>query len=396
MHVVRPIGYPSVFNTPRHSRHKVTTRWWIPAHKLWQPLEVALLIPTHGADLIAAFNRIPLGKKPFVISFESHLPRLFNYEKTAAFRYFSERLQDDCCRRIIPISQFSRRIFLQQHDASPHSRGLKERLSEVIYPSVEVPTEIHTVNRTDEQLNVLFVGAHFSRKGGPALLLAAKRLNDMRRPVQFHVVSDLIVGGENGVWTDPPEAAFFDEYRPLLFLPNVQMHGKMPNTALLRLMQLCDVSVLPTLCDTFGYSVLESLAAGVPVIATNVSALPELIEPERTGFLLDLDTDEMGEWRHLFKFDQSGQSYRNIYRRTMEDIADQLVNAINQLLEHPQRLSEMKTIAHQTAVQRFDSYKHSSLLDALYDSSPDRNSAESQGILIMKYNCSNHREFGNC
>ncbi len=327
------------------------------------------MMPTNGADLIATFNRIPLGTKPFVISFESHLPRLFNYEKTAAFRYFSSKLQDDRCRKIIPISHFSRRIFLRQHDASPHRRELEERLSEVIYPAVEVPIEIDTVNRTDEQLNVFFVGAHFSRKGGPALLLTAKRLNDMRLPVQFHVVSDLIVGGQNGVWTDPPEAAFFDEYRQLLSLPNVKLHGKMPNNELLQLLQICDVSVLPTLCDTFGYSVLESLAAGVPVIATKVSALPELIEPGKTGLLLDLETDEMGEWRHLFKFDQSSDAYRNIYRRTMEDIADQLVDALTLLLERPQHLSTMKTISHQTAGRRFNAYKQSSVLDTLYENS---------------------------
>ncbi len=323
-------------------------------------------MPAHGADLIATFNRIPLGRKPFVISFESHLPRLFNYEKTAAFRYFSERLQDDRCRKIIPISHFSRRVFLQQHEASAYRRELEERLSDVIYPSVEVPAEIHQDNRTQGQLSVFFVGAHFSRKGGPALLLAAKRLHDMKWPVQFHIVSELIVGGENGVWTDPPEAAFFDEYRPLLSLPNVQLHGKMPNDELLALLQICDVSVLPTLCDTFGYSVLESLAAGVPVIATKVSALPELLEQGKTGVLLHLDTDEMGEWRHLFKFDQSGQTYRKIYRQTMEDIADQLVDAITNMLEQPQQLSEMKTNARQTAAERFDSYKQSSVLDSLY------------------------------
>jgi len=90
--VVRPSGYPARFNTPRpeRSRHSISTRKWLPLHKVWQPLEVALIMSSRGSDLIASFNRIPLGDTPFVISFESHLPRLFTYERSAAFRYFTK------------------------------------------------------------------------------------------------------------------------------------------------------------------------------------------------------------------------------------------------------------------------------------------------------------------
>jgi glycosyltransferase involved in cell wall biosynthesis len=41
-----------------------------------------------------------------------------------------------------------------------------------------------------------------------------------------------------------------------------------------RLYNLCDVTVLPSTGEGFGLPIIESLAAGVPVVATDYSACP--------------------------------------------------------------------------------------------------------------------------
>jgi len=51
-----------------------------------------------------------------------------------------------------------------------------------------------------------------------------------------------------------------------------------------------DVSVLPSQSESLSNSILESMAAGVPVVATNVGGNPELITGER-GFLVEPDSD---------------------------------------------------------------------------------------------------------
>ena len=51
-----------------------------------------------------------------------------------------------------------------------------------------------------------------------------------------------------------------------------------------------DVSVLPSQSESLSNSILESMAAGVPVVATNVGGNPELITSER-GFLVEPDSD---------------------------------------------------------------------------------------------------------
>jgi glycosyltransferase involved in cell wall biosynthesis len=48
-----------------------------------------------------------------------------------------------------------------------------------------------------------------------------------------------------------------------------------------------DVLIHPTLMDAFPTSLLEAAAACVPVVATDVGGIPEIIEDGRTGFLID-------------------------------------------------------------------------------------------------------------
>jgi len=51
---------------------------------------------------------------------------------------------------------------------------------------------------------------------------------------------------------------------------------------------------LPTYDDTYGFSVLESQAAGTPVISTNVDALPEINDDE-VGWVIPLLKDRYGQ-----------------------------------------------------------------------------------------------------
>jgi len=47
-----------------------------------------------------------------------------------------------------------------------------------------------------------------------------------------------------------------------------------------------DVFALPSLEEGFGIAALEAMAAGLPIVATSVGGIPELIEDGRTGWLV--------------------------------------------------------------------------------------------------------------
>ena len=54
---------------------------------------------------------------------------------------------------------------------------------------------------------------------------------------------------------------------------------------MLPLLSIADVFLLPSAQESFGLAALEAMACEVPVVASNVGGLPEVIDHGRNGFL---------------------------------------------------------------------------------------------------------------
>ena len=62
------------------------------------------------------------------------------------------------------------------------------------------------------------------------------------------------------------------------------------------LLRSSDVFVLPSLAEGFSLSIIEALAAGLPVVATRVGGAAEIIDEGRNGFLVPpADAPALGE-----------------------------------------------------------------------------------------------------
>ena len=55
------------------------------------------------------------------------------------------------------------------------------------------------------------------------------------------------------------------------------------------ILSIADVFLMPSGSETFGLAALEAMACNVPVVASDVGGLPELIVDGETGFLCPLD-----------------------------------------------------------------------------------------------------------
>lgn len=368
LRVIAPVGYPWTFNGPRTSRHEIRRERFVPFNWInyriegitaFNPLETA------KADLIHAFNRIPLGTKPFVIGFESHLPRAFGIEKTFYFRSLRRALASDRCRAIMAISDYARNLFRLQHADSPEWPALEAKLA-VRYPNLPMPSlpeEARTAFGAGP-VKLLFVGAHFARKGGCVALRMAQLALERGIDLAVTVVSSLEMGG--GIWTDPGRPAYYDKWRALLQLPNVHHRQALPNAEVLALMRAADFSILATFGDTFGFSALEAMANGCPVIATRQAALPEFIADGQSGILLDLECNTQGDWAFSKAKQREGKSFEDLFDTEVERMAQTALARIGHYLDDPQAYAALRTMARDTAVTRFGAEQAAREWDDLY------------------------------
>jgi glycosyltransferase involved in cell wall biosynthesis len=74
-----------------------------------------------------------------------------------------------------------------------------------------------------------------------------------------------------------------------LKLKNMISLGRLNNKQLLEKYNKCDMILLPSRLEGFGYSMVEAMACGKPVIVTNCSALSEIVKNKENGYLCEIN-----------------------------------------------------------------------------------------------------------
>ncbi len=129
--------------------------------------------------------------------------------------------------------------------------------------------------KEDEKM-VVFVGTLRPIKGLKYLIKAMNIITRQDTGVKLMLVGD----GE--------ERQDLQELVNELDLGNqVIFGGRVPNEKVSEYMVASDIFVLPSLSEGFPNVVLEAMAAGLPVVASKVGGLPEIIKDGKNGFLVE-------------------------------------------------------------------------------------------------------------
>lgn len=130
---------------------------------------------------------------------------------------------------------------------------------------------------------------------GPDLAIAIARAAGRR----------LLIAGNHAA--DGPQRDFFEQkIRPWFGRDGIEWVGEVGDAAKARVLGSAAAMIVPIQWDEpFGIVFAESLACGTPVITCARGALPEIVEPGRTGFFIQSVDDGVAAVKNLVRLDRA-------------------------------------------------------------------------------------------
>lgn len=258
-------------------------------------------------DCIHLFNAVNYSRKPWVLTFETLVPRfrtVLTDRETNPTKVIEDKHVRDAlvamsrpnCLALLPISDSAAQIQKKFLSLFPeYESSLLEKMR-VLHPPQQLmtgnPEALEYPCESSPTINFMMVGHHFFRKGGREVLdVLAQARAELGADLRLCIVSKI---SDDGYATDIGGAAYQQVHD---FISSnsewIEHYPSLPPEDVLRKMRACDVGLLPSYAETYGYSVLEFQSVGRPVITTNVRAFPE-INNDDCGWIIPVRKKEVG------------------------------------------------------------------------------------------------------
>jgi len=180
------------------------------------------------------------------------------------------------CKKILPWSNGIKRLILN------HIPEIENKM-EVVYPAI--PFKKEKINKELNKNSILFSSRYFYTKGG---LIALEVMNEINNKF----------GWEGVVVSNVPE-------KLKRVYPNLRFYNLLPQKELFKIMQNSQIYLYPSTSDTFGFSLLEAMSFGIPVITLKTIWTPsidEIITHNKTGLIENLN--RVPSQREIGKFEK--------------------------------------------------------------------------------------------
>lgn len=260
---IKPIFYSKVNEEGAESRQKTIYSYLYPLNPFLITIKDAKKNVDIAADLIYTFGTFLKNTNiPYVINVDN--PVCFTYYSAIALynpfvKYqINKYLKNEKLLKLFPISMAAKKGL-----ENAYGDEIAEKI-DVIYPPLP---EIKFSKETDCP-RFIFISYNFYIKGGREILNALKRVRGKYRFTMFSNIPD--------------------GFLQLAKKMGVNIYKNIPRKILLNdIIPYHDVVVHPSYMDSFGMAPFECINAGLAGIGTDMYAIPEFIEHENNGFIIE-------------------------------------------------------------------------------------------------------------
>ena len=215
-------------------------------------------------------------KVPVVISTKHNTDE---FRKKGGLWVFIDRVSMKRCSKLIAVSNAIKDFFIK-YEKAPENNWV------VIYNGVDLNRFNESISRMPDKPEILTkleldpglptvgtISRLTKQKGQIYLIKSVEQLS------KLGVRLNLIIAG------DGPDYKFLSDYISEHGLGrNIKLLGFVPDIT--HILKAIDIFVYPSLWEGFGVAIIEAQAAGIPVIASGVDGIEEIITHEKNGFLV--------------------------------------------------------------------------------------------------------------
>lgn len=270
-----------------------------------KPHSIYVPVPKNAQLIHATSGVIPTNKFPWVIDLE-HVHSFVGFQPGRDLKNVKREIENylfsEYCRKILPWSNACKKSILNGLD-----KKLDDKI-EVIHPTI---TAFKVKKKKHDGVNILFVGNNFYEKGARELLHAYNNLKN-KFDVNLTVISE-----------HPSE--FEKKYPEVKFV-----RSPIPRKSVYEHYSNSDIFTLPSYHDTYGLVYVEAMNFELPIVATNVFAIPEIVG--NAGVLLQTPISYYNQ-KNLFAWKSWKIFGDHIKSHEFPNFVNTLTNSLSELIE---------------------------------------------------------------
>jgi glycosyltransferase involved in cell wall biosynthesis len=126
----------------------------------------------------------------------------------------------------------------------------------------------------------------------------------------------------------------------------------------------CDVLLFPSYDESLGWAIIEAGLLGTPTIATNVFAIPELVNHNLTGYVVDINLGKDNRWQGIWS---SGKQLIAELETANEIIREGIEKSVSILLNNPALITDWGRAAKNHVTQLYDPKCAADQLNHIYE-----------------------------
>lgn len=253
---------------------------------LWFHPGIPLVVRMHGAHTAYAF---------------------YEHRPISRFLSFTEKKNLLMADRLVGVSKFISNLTLEVF-------GLQNRNYQVIYNGIDT-TIFHPLEITREEREILFAGTVARRKGIYEFFAALPKVYENFPDLTVKVVGRL-------PYQDQKKEELLLSLRSLVpekHYKDIQFTDARPYSEMPLWYNRATCAVFPSLAEAFGFTCVEAMACGAPVIMTSRASGPELVKHLETGMLVE-PTDKNEFSNAMIELLRDRQLRQTLGSRAVEEV----------------------------------------------------------------------------